>query len=83
MVVYQSPATPSVKIMSNAEVEKAKFKWRKHSPTKFKDVTNPSGKKFKVNDPCEINPLYPIEMEQLKYFIKWLDRKAENKNYID
>ena len=84
MVVYQpSLAIPSVKIMPYAEVEKAKFKRRKHPPTKFKDFTNPSRKKFKVNDPCEIDPLRLIEPEQLNFFLKWLDRNVENKNYID
>ena len=76
IVVYQSSlATPSVKIMLDAEVEKAKFKRRKHPPTKFKDFTNPSGKKFKVNDPCEIDPLRPIEPEQLIFFLNgWTER---------
>ena len=54
-----------------------------HPPTKFKDFTNPSGKKFKVNDLCEIDPLRPIEPEQLIFFFKWLDGKVENKNYIN
>ena len=69
--------------MPDAEVEKAKFKRRTHPSTKFKDFTNPSEKKFKVNDPCEIDLLHPIEPEQLKNFQKWLDRKVENKIYID
>ena len=69
MVVYQpSPATPSVKIMPALDVEKGKFKRRKHPPTKLKDFTNPSGKKFKVNDPCEVDPLRPIDLEQLIFF---------------
>ena len=82
--MYQSSlATPSVKIMTDAEVEKAKFKWRKHPPTKFKDFTNPSEKKFKVDDPCEIDPLHSIESDQLIFFFKWLDGNVENKNYIN
>ena len=83
VVVYQSPPTPSVKIMQDVEVEKGNFKWRKRPNTKLADFTNPSSKKFKVNDPCEIDPLRPIDNEQLKNFMKWLDGKIENKKHID
>ena len=84
MVLYQpSPSTPSVKIMPPSDVEKRKFKQRKHPPTKLKDFTNVSGKKLKVNDAYEVDPLCPIDPEQLKDFHKWLDGKVKNKNYID
>ena len=68
--------------MPNAKVEKAKFKRRKQPITKFRDFTNPSGKKFKVNDPCKIDSLRPIDNGKLKNFMKLLDGRVKNKTLI-
>ena len=65
------------------EVEKVPFKRRKLVNTKLRDFTNPFGKQFKVNDPCEIDPLRPYDKDQFKNFLKWLDGKVDNKNLND
>ena len=68
--------------MPDAEVEKVNYKRKQRPNTNLAEVSNPSYKKFKVNDPCEINPLRPIDNDQLKYFMKWLDGKVEKKNLL-
>ena len=83
VVVYQSPPTTSSQVMPDVEVEKGNSKHKQLLNTNLPEVANPPCKKFKVNDPCEINPLRPIDNDQLKHFMKWLDGKVENKKSIN
>ena len=50
---------------------------------KLKEFTNPSSKQFKVNDPCDVDPLHPYDKDQLKRFNKWLKEKVDNTKLIE
>ena len=64
--------------MEPTDVAHVRFKRRNIGNVRYKDFTNSSGKKFKVNDPCEVDPLSPYDKDQFKSSNKWLARVADN-----
>ncbi|PON48419.1 hypothetical protein PanWU01x14_237080 [Parasponia andersonii] len=73
--------TPGVKELQLAEVATVKFGRKKQIGQRSKrliDYTDPSNKKFKVNDPCKPNPFRKIENKQLDIFRRWFAGLIDN-----
>jgi hypothetical protein len=66
------PGSTPVKIVSPGAVAGVKFKRRKFPNKRLADFTNPSGKRFKVNDPCKPDPMRQYDKSEYKTFNKWL-----------
>ena len=69
-------STLGVKEMKPAYVAHVQFKRRKIGNVRYKDF--PSSKKFKVNDPCEMDLLRPYAKGKFKSFNKWLAGVVDN-----
>ena len=65
-------STLGVHEVQPSKVEHIQFKRRKIANVRYRDYTNPSGKLFKVNDPCEVDPLCPYDKDQYRSFNRWL-----------
>ncbi|PON56170.1 hypothetical protein PanWU01x14_183790 [Parasponia andersonii] len=77
--------TPGVKELQVAEVATVKFGRKKrvgHRSKRLIDYTDPSNKKFKVNDPCKPNPFRKIDAKQLDTFRRWLTGLIDNRKPI-
>ena len=78
--------TPGVKEVQPAEVAAVKFGRKKRVGQRAKrliDYTDPSNKKFKVNDPCKPNPFRKVEEKQVQTFRKWLAGLIDNRKPIE
>ena len=64
--------------MPPSEVEYVQFKRRRICNVRYKEYTNPLGKQFKVNDPCEVVPPRLYYKDQFKSFNKWLADVVDN-----
>ena len=61
--------SPGCHELPPSEVEPIQFKRRMIGNVRYKEFPNPSGKQFKVNDPCEVDPLRPYDKDQFKSLI--------------
>ena len=77
-------ASPVLREVSASKMENVQFKQRKIVKNmRLKEFTNPSGKQFKVNDPCGADPLCPYDNDQFKSFNKWLAGLVDNTKSIE
>ncbi|PON65536.1 hypothetical protein PanWU01x14_115480, partial [Parasponia andersonii] len=77
--------TPGVKELQVAEMATVKFGRKKRVGQRSKrliDYTDPSNKKFKVNDPCKPIPFWKIDAKQLDTFRRWLAGLIDNRKPI-
>ncbi|PON44693.1 Ulp1 protease family, C-terminal catalytic domain containing protein [Parasponia andersonii] len=77
--------TLGVKELQLAEVATVKFGRKKRVGQRSKrllDYTDPSNKKFKINDLCKPNPFWKIENKQLDTFRRWLAGLIDNRKPI-
>ncbi|PON34685.1 hypothetical protein PanWU01x14_342370 [Parasponia andersonii] len=77
--------TPGVTELQVAEMATIKFGRKKRVGQRSKrliDYTDPSNKKFKVNDPCKPNPFRKIDPIQLDTFRRWLAGLIDNRKPI-
>lgn len=79
----QDTSSTPVKVIEGLDVKNLVFKRRKIPSKRLKEYTDPSGKKFKLNDPCIPNPLRPYEKNEFNTFNKWLAGMLPNMQFID
>ena len=68
-------ASPVLREVSASKMENVQFKQRKIVKNmRLKEFTNPSGKQFKVNDPCGADPyVHTIMINSNPSINGWLD----------
>ena len=53
--------TTGVHEVQPSDIEHVQFKRRKIVNVRYREYTNPLGKQFKINDPCDVNLLHPYD----------------------
>ena len=76
-------ASSSIHEVPASEMETVPFKRRKIVNVNLKEFTNSFDKQFKVNDPCDVDPLRLYYKDQFKKFNKWLEGKVDNTKSIE